>query len=124
MPYYAYYDPDTNIVLGFYHSAIHNRIPEPNVELTEEEWQEALGRQNIVIDGKLEPYAPPATDPTSSQIQAALRRQLAQIDQDSVAPLRTLVLDLTRGITLQDEAAAALIELQGLEEQAKALKGE
>lgn len=116
MAYYAYYDPETRVVRGFYHSDIHPRIPEPNIELTYEEWQDALTGQRIVVNGKLEPYNPPTVEPTSSQIAAALQRQRVMIDQASIAPLRTLVLDLARGMTLPEAAEAARVELQTLEE--------
>ena len=122
--YYAYYDPETGVVLGFYNDEIHERIPEPNVPLTHDEWALALEGQHVVEDGKLKPYAPPETEPTSSQVRAALRRQLEQIDKDSVAPLRTLVLDLARGMTLPAAAEAARAQLDALEVRAEDLRGE
>lgn len=37
---------------GFYVEGIHENIPKPNIELTEEEWQQALSKNYKVIDGK------------------------------------------------------------------------
>lgn len=37
---------------GFYVEGIHENIPEPNIELTEEEWQEAFTKNYKVIEGK------------------------------------------------------------------------
>lgn len=37
---------------GFYVDGIHETIPQPNIELTEEEWQQALSKNYKVIDGK------------------------------------------------------------------------
>ncbi|SFD94277.1 tail fiber assembly protein [Flavobacterium phragmitis] len=37
---------------GFYVEGIHENIPEPNIDLTEEEWQQALSKDYKVIEGK------------------------------------------------------------------------
>lgn len=37
---------------GFYVEGIHENIPQPNIELTEEEWQQALSKNYKVINGK------------------------------------------------------------------------
>jgi hypothetical protein len=37
---------------GFYVEGIHENIPEPHIELTEEEWQQALSKNYKVIEGK------------------------------------------------------------------------
>lgn len=37
---------------GFYVEEIHENIPQPNIELTEEEWQQALSKNYKVIEGK------------------------------------------------------------------------
>lgn len=36
------YDVKTNEILGFYDDEIHESIPEPNVKISDDEWQEAL----------------------------------------------------------------------------------
>jgi hypothetical protein len=37
---------------GFYVEEIHENIPQPNIELTQEEWQQALSKNYKVINGK------------------------------------------------------------------------
>lgn len=37
---------------GFYVEAIHENIPQPNIELTAEEWQQALSKNYKVINSK------------------------------------------------------------------------
>lgn len=36
------YDVKTNEILGFYDDEIHESIPEPNIKISDDEWQEAL----------------------------------------------------------------------------------
>jgi hypothetical protein len=37
---------------GFFVEGIHENIPQPNIELTEKEWQEGLSKNYKVINGK------------------------------------------------------------------------
>lgn len=39
---YAHLEKDTNKILGWYDSEIHSEIPNPNIEVSETAWQEAL----------------------------------------------------------------------------------
>ena len=39
---YAHLEQDTNKLLGWYSDDIHSEIPTPNIEVTDEVWQEAL----------------------------------------------------------------------------------
>lgn len=39
---YAHLEKDTNKLLGWYDDSIHSEIPTPNIEVSEEVWQEAL----------------------------------------------------------------------------------
>ena len=39
---YVNYNADTNEILGFYDDEIHESIPEPNIKISDDEWQEAL----------------------------------------------------------------------------------
>ncbi|WP_082210688.1 tail fiber assembly protein [Flavobacterium sp. ABG] len=36
---------------GFYVEGVHENIPKPNIELTKEEWQQALSKDYKVVDG-------------------------------------------------------------------------
>ena len=39
---YAHLEENTNKILGWYSDEIHSEIPTPNIEVTDEVWQEAL----------------------------------------------------------------------------------
>lgn len=39
---YAHYNEETKEILGYYDDELHEVIPEPNINLSEEEWQDAL----------------------------------------------------------------------------------
>ena len=39
---YVNYDKKTNEILGYYDDAIHENIPTPSVEISEEQWAKAL----------------------------------------------------------------------------------
>lgn len=48
------YDVKTNEILGFYDDEIHESIPEPNIKVSDDEWQEALAiGANSIKDGKM-----------------------------------------------------------------------
>ena len=48
------YDAKTNEILGFYDDEIHESIPEPNIKISDDEWQEAIYRgANFIERGKL-----------------------------------------------------------------------
>lgn len=47
---YAHYDKDTKRLLGYYDSEIHENIPAPNVEISEEQWVKALEMGATHID--------------------------------------------------------------------------
>ena len=72
MTYYLHYDPQTGEVLGFYSRAIHGAdIPEPCIEISREEWSEALAGGRIVQDGVLVEGTPPPVFPSAAaQVQA------------------------------------------------------
>lgn len=50
---YAHLEKDTNKLLGWYDDEIHSKIPTPNIEVSEEVWQEAINiNANCYEDGK------------------------------------------------------------------------
>ena len=50
---YAHLEENTNKLLGWYDDSIHQEIPTPNIEVTEEVWQEAINiNANCYEDGK------------------------------------------------------------------------
>lgn len=51
---YAYFNKDTFEILGYYDDSIHESIPEPNIKITDEQWQEAINTgANYIEKGKL-----------------------------------------------------------------------
>lgn len=54
--YKATYD-NVGEYTGFYTEEIHKNIPQPNIELNEEEWQQALSKNYKVING-IHTYSP------------------------------------------------------------------
>lgn len=50
---YAHLENNTNKILGWYASEIHTEIPTPNIEVTDEVWQEAIDiNANCYENGK------------------------------------------------------------------------
>lgn len=50
---YAHLEENTNKLLGWYDDSIHSEIPTPNIEVSEEVWQEAINiNANCYEDGK------------------------------------------------------------------------
>lgn len=71
---YAYFNKATNKILGFYDDEIHKTIPEPNIKISDDEWQEALAKGvNTIKDGKMI-YVQPKIDEKA--------KQLAQLEAD------------------------------------------
>jgi len=55
---YAYIEKDTNKLLGWYDDTIHNDIPTPNIEVTDDQWQNAINSNHNKInnDGSSEQF--------------------------------------------------------------------
>lgn len=47
---YAHYDETTKGLEGYYDDSIHTTIPTPNIELSEEQWQNALDLELNCVD--------------------------------------------------------------------------
>lgn len=51
---YAHYGEKAQEILGYYDDEIHESIPEPNIRITDEQWQEAISiNANYIEKGKL-----------------------------------------------------------------------
>ena len=51
---YVHYDEKAQEILGYYDDEIHESIPEPNIRITDEQWQEAISiNANYIEKGKL-----------------------------------------------------------------------
>jgi len=85
--YYAHYDNQTGEILGFYTPDIHNNILTPNIEITDEQWQDCLanqGRRKVDVTTKriiaCEPPAP-TKDQLLAQLDAEYAPQFQQLQQ-------------------------------------------
>lgn len=47
---YVHYNENTNKILGYYSKDVHKKIPTPNIEITDEEWKEALAINANCVD--------------------------------------------------------------------------
>ena len=82
---YAHLEENTNKLLGWYSDDIHSEIPTPNIEVTEEVWQEALNinancyenGEFIVKDFRTEEEI---EQETQSQFRAERDKLLAEAD--------------------------------------------
>lgn len=66
---YAHYDEQTGEVKGYYADDIHDVIPIPTIELTDEVWQAACNKHMRVVNGELKEIPP--TPPTYADLRAA-----------------------------------------------------
>ena len=111
---YAHYDKDTKRLLGYYDDEIHNDIPEPNIEISDEAWQEALAiGANTIKDGKMI-YVSPKIDEKAKQL-AQLEADIKGCEDDIRHALiigNTSVLE-----NLRNEYKSLLAEREKLQEQ-------
>ena len=78
---YAYFNKATNEILGFYDDEIHETIPKPNIKISDDEWQEALGKGvNTIKDGKMV-YVQPKIDEKAREL-AELEAQIKEAEDD------------------------------------------
>ena len=81
--FYANYDENTGEILGFYNDEIHTEIPQPYIELTNEEWKKALSGSYRVIDNVIKEYIPPVQELTTvekiTQAQTKYSRIFAEL---------------------------------------------
>ena len=86
---YAHIDNNGQI-LGWYDDEIHSDIPEPNVQVSEEVWQNALDSSHNTIIGGVTSQVDYRTDEQKSSDIRLLRDQLLQSEVDPVVtnPLR------------------------------------
>lgn len=78
---YAHYDKDTKRLLGYYADEIYESIPEPNIKISDEAWQEALAiGANTIKDGKMI-YVEPKIDEKTRKL-AELEAQIKEAEDD------------------------------------------
>ena len=47
---YCHYEQNTGKILGYYDKEIHSEIPEPSIEISEEQWQHAISNNHNKIE--------------------------------------------------------------------------
>ncbi len=123
---YAHYD-SSNKIVGYYDNKVHKQIPTPNIEITDQEWADALsGRHNTIVGGKTTfvAYVPAAQEVADAIISAKRRevRRLETVDSGTIRLLITLIQSLLANGTIQ--GSDFTIEEIALYQKALSLKGE
>ena len=106
---YAHVDNNGQI-LGWYDQEIHTDIPEPNVEVSEEVWQNSINHShNTIIDGVTSQVDHRSTEQKASDARM-YRDQLLQAEVDPVVtnPLRWAELSSTEQQAWADYRTALL----------------
>lgn len=78
---YAHYDKDTKRLLGYYDDEIHENIPEPNIEISDEEWREALNKNANSVDVKNQKLARIEVEQEKDE-KAELEAQIKETEND------------------------------------------
>jgi hypothetical protein len=80
--YFGHYDSESGEYFGFYPTDLYpdiDSIPTPNIELTFDEWQTAIGSRHIVVNGVSTPYVK-TTEEQLDGIKRIRTRLLSQSD--------------------------------------------
>lgn len=75
---YVHYDKKTNEILGYYDSEIHENIPAPNVEISEEQWTKAVNMGATHINPKTLETSIKIEEPPIEQLREAKTAELAR----------------------------------------------
>lgn len=107
---------ENNKLLGWYDSDIHDEIPTPNIQVTEEQWQEAINNNhNSINDDGTTQFVDYSTDAEKeasliatykSYYLAVFNTKLAELDYDDIATVG--VWAIKDGSSFQAEAKALL----------------
>lgn len=114
---YAHIDTN-NKLLGWYDKDIHNVIPTPNIEVSEEAWQVAIesGHNKVNINGTTEFQDFRTASELANERVAEIDARLKEIDIESVRPLRAISngnqtqFDIDKLAALDTEAATLRAE--------------
>lgn len=109
---YAHYNNVTKKILGWYSLDVHEIIPEPNIEVSEDTWQDALDNGYNCIDEatktlKFKDFR--TQEEIIEDHNTNILQQLEEIDKKSIRPLRDG--DTVRVQALEDEAIALRSQL-------------
>ena len=115
---YAHIDLNTSKLLGWYSTDVHDVIPEPNVEVTDEQWQIALDNDHDTVnsDGTTEKSSVSTIEDQEANVRAERNHilvfsvdpvvsnplrwvELTEPEQASIVSYRTALLDITEQAT-------------------------
>ena len=78
---YAHYDEKEKTILGYYDDEIHNDIPEPNIEISDEDWLRALNENANSVDMKNKKLVRIETQPKRDEL-VELEKQIRECEYD------------------------------------------
>ncbi|MBE2985558.1 hypothetical protein CCAL12920_00670 [Campylobacter sp. RM12920] len=67
---YTHYNKETKQILGYYDDEIHESIPEPNFQISDEIWQEAIDKNANKVDAKTKTLFFEAKEPTLEELKS------------------------------------------------------
>ena len=78
---YAHYDEKEKTLLGYYDDEIHDTIPTPNIEISDEDWLRALNENANSVDMKNKKLLRIETQPKRDEL-AELEKQIRECEDD------------------------------------------
>jgi len=78
---YAHYDKKEKTLLGYYDDEIHDTIPTPNIEISDEDWLRALNENANSVDMKNKKLVRIETQPKRDEL-AELEKQIKECEDD------------------------------------------
>lgn len=78
---YVNYDKETNKILGYYDDEIHETIPTPNIEISDEDWLRALNENANSVDTKNKKLVRIEIKPKRNEL-AELEKQIRECEDD------------------------------------------
>lgn len=78
---YVHYDKKTNEILGYYDDEIHNTIPTPNFEISNDAWRQALSENANIADAKNQKLARIEVEQEKDE-RAELNKAIREVEDD------------------------------------------
>ena len=78
---YAHYDEKEKTLLGYYDDEIHDAIPTPNIEISDEDWLRALNENANSVDMKNKKLVRIETQPKRDEL-VELEKQIRECEDD------------------------------------------
>lgn len=108
---YAHYDEKEKTLLGYYDDEIHDIIPTPNIEISDEDWAKALNENANSVDPKKKKLLRIETELKQDEL-AELEKQIKECEDDIKHALiigNTAVLE-----SLRAELKELIVQREGL----------